>query len=362
MGYRRGNPTIERKNSKSFTGQQASARLKEVIASQQALGRNALLVDSYEVYLYIKQLSAKVCTCRASNVYEDDPISGGSFTSAFDDDNYSMAEDGTFEVKVDWDDKLLGDHGDEGEDVGPSELDLESDTSMGAIDSSPACGICYRAGVVPGFQQYGKPRYVFVPQDASAMFASTIVRSEHPNIVRRLTAAGFSEFELFVPKYFKTVTYSVRDNYEILNDKIYLGQVDQDILLTVAHLRQMAGKTISIRVRAEVFTHLVITFDLGTEPLLANISQLSKVTDWTNFENVGSLTAAFTMMVPDVTVGSFLIVPERNFGLRITDVPNLRPAHGLNPDQILNIEWSVSTRFMQPQEQTKNIHKGFLLI
>jgi hypothetical protein len=239
---------------------------------------------------------------------------------------------------------------------GDSDTDIydfdQPDVESNAIDSSPDCGICYKTGFVPGFEHFGQSRYVFTSLDVTDLSSVTIDRRLVPHAFESLSPNSYVSFEVTVPKYFKTVRVSVRNNYDQLDDyALMLGTTPMQL----SDFRNNAGKTITINVHARIFTHLVLVFDLGTDPVVASIAQLSKVTDWTKFETVGDLTVHIPNTVPELTVGSVFIVPSKHMGLRVTDVPQVRTSHGAN------LEWSCTARFMQPQEQIKSISAACML-
>lgn len=353
MTIKRGLSNIRRVHGKNFIHAKADARLNEVIASQQSIGQNALGVDYHEVYLYIKSMSSRVCTCREiQTVVNEMSISD---TSAPKFSGIGREQ----EISLDWNRPLFGERfqiyetdDEQAPDDSMYELDDERSVINHTVESSPDCGICYRTGFVPGFEQYGKMRHVFTTHDVVDMSGTTIDRSMQPHQFECLTPKSFVAFELRVPKYFKDMQFSVRNNLEQLSERLMYN----DHYLTLQDLRDNCGKTVIIHARAAVFTHVVIVFDLGSDPIRANIAQISKITDWTQFEAIGNLNVVLPMTIPELPVGSLIYVPRTNLGLRITDVQYLRVARGAN------IDWSCSTRVMQPMESTKLIAKGFKLL
>lgn len=355
--YKRGTPSISRTHGHNYIRSEAKERLAESVRPQQDRGLNALAVDAFEVLLFLKKPSARICTCRKSEALPEEH-GMDSFTEI--DDVMSTQADGSVLVTMDWHRPLFGDHDEvyEEDQAGLDDFELveEEDGTkslFNTIESSPDCGICYRSGYVPGYELYGQQRHVFVPEDLVDHNSITVDRAEHPNEVVRLAANGYAEFEIAVPRYFKSLTYSVRHGYEILNEKLFSTT---GAALTLQDFKSAAGRVLIFRVAAERYTHAVITFDLGTEPVFANIAQMANVTDWTNFSNIGNLNVILPMTIPELPVGSFIIVKENGFGLRITDVQYLKPTVG---PAVKNIDWSCNTRVMQPQEPPKAAHKGY---
>jgi hypothetical protein len=110
-----------------------------------------------------------------------------------------------------------------------------------------------------------------------------------------------------------------------------------------------------LRVTAESFTHLVVCFDIGVDTRIS-LAQLSRTTDWTLFDTVGSLEVSLPIWIPEVQTGDVIVIPERDLSLKVTDVPSLRTARG-QP-----LDWRATVRVLQPQEPLKWIAKGFNLL
>lgn len=263
------------------------------------------------------------------------------------------------EITIDWSKPLFGEphearYEEDHADSGSGEYDFDDDEAPAhanqVLESSPDCGICYRSGFVPGFEQYGKRRFVFTTHDVVDIQGYNIDRSAAPHDFNRLHRKAYVEFDLHVPKYFKSANYSVRNGHTVLNESLYVAP---DVPCTLAYLKSVAGTVVRIRVTTETFTHVVLVFDLGTEEVVANIAQLSKQTDWTVFETIGNLNVVLPMTIREVTVGSLLWLPKKGIGLRVVDTPFMRVADGRN------LDWSVNTRVAQPQEAWKYIAKSF---
>lgn len=352
---RRGLPNSRRVHAKNFIQQQADARLQESVRPYQQQGLNSLGVDSHEILLYLKQHSTRVCTCK--EVQTEIPEMGVVLDTAAPVFNSGTGSE--HEVSIDWSTPLFGE---------PNEATFEEehldDADSYALDDAPAphmnqlieqspeCGICYRNGFVPGLVQFGQTRFVLTTHDLLDQNSYTIDRQTAPHTFNRLHVNGWVEFELPIPKYFKRVTYSIRNNLQILSDKPFNGVVP----LTLDDLKQNAGRSMFIRVNSQEFTHVVFTFDLGSDPVRANIAQLSKVTDWTQFEALGNVNVVLPTTIRELSTGSCILVPKHNLAMRVTDVQYLRTAGGAN------IDWSCTARISQPQEGFRNIAKGFLLL
>ena len=363
MPINRGVPGSTHIHARNFTHKQAAQRLQEAIPAIQETGLNALQVDAYEVLLFRKVFSTEVCTCRQSNLVTREEDEG--FSGSVEEPSFGGLIAQQNELTIDWGASAFGepnDHTNNEDDFnelssnadgyefddGQQLPGMDSPVST-ALDETPACGICYRHGFVPGYEQYGQQRTLLTTTDVTSIDGYTINRTYFPHKFERLSDDGYVQFELSVPKYFKSASYSVRNNFEVLEDKLYLNGIP----LSLAALKDAAGTTILISCTSDEFTHVHFVFDVGAEPIKANIAMLSKMTDWQQFEAIGTLNVVTHTDLSDLPVGSVFIVPKRNIGLRTTDVPILRTASGQS------LDWSVNTRYMQPQEQLKNIHKAF---
>ena len=162
---------------------------------------------------------------------------------------------------------------------------------------------------------------------------------------------GFVEFAVDVPLFFKTVSISVRDGADIVTSDVLTG----GHVVSTQDFIHNAGNIILLRVTAESFTHLVVCFDIGVDTRIS-LAQLSRTTDWTLFDTVGSLEVSLPIWIPEVQTGDVIVIPERDLSLKVTDVPSLRTARG-QP-----LDWRATVRVLQPQEPLKWIAKGFNLL
>ena len=347
----RGTPSIQRVHARNYIQKEADLRLKEVTRPYQQQGLNALGVDAYEVFLFLKKMSSTACTCREVQTVVQD-VAAAPTTIV----RTGISE--TNEIDIDWKRPLFGEHQDataEQDDDHLSDYEFDDDEPVThqrqLIESSADCGICYRTGFVPGLEQYGKRRIVLTTHDLVDVHSYTINRGLAPHVFERLHPSGYVEFEFTAPKYFKSVSYSIRDNTQLTDSTPYL----QSGPLDAEYLRMSGGNKIRVRVNAESFTHLVFTFDLGTDPIYANIAQLSRATDWTLFSTIGNLNVILPMTIPELTNGSIIVVPKVGLTLTVTDTTYLRTA------EVKNLDWSVNTRVCQPQESTTRIAKEFKL-
>lgn len=355
MAIKPGTGTIQRRHAKNYIDRQADARLKECIAPYQKQGLHSLGVDSFEILYYGRADSNIVCTCQQTQVLPEHSLLNPDLPPNLVKSD-SLVDS---EIVIDYARPLFGQHGesfDSDDDTESDEFALDEDSydvQGPVVDnlfaSRSDCGICYRGGLLPAFELFGYQRYLLTTHNINDTYGYTIdVTSAPHSFVKVDERQGYVEFVIEVPKYFKNVRFSIRNNAEVLTDQLYFGNAP----LTLLDLKDNAGSEVQIRVTTTKFTHAVIEFDLGIDPIRANISQMRKATDWSMFDTLGNLDIILPMTIKDVPNGSVIHVPTRNITLKTTDKGYLRTAN----DQ--NLDWQVSTRVLQPQEALRNIARA----
>lgn len=365
---RRGTGTISRTHSKNYTSAQADARLKETVRPYQAQGLRALEVDSFEVMYFYQAQGTTICTCKQTEVLPQHGQTSSDMPVTL------MHKDaiGLDEIRIDYSRPLFGQKGEsltanDETDSGEFDIDEGQEGPNGGsivdnlFSTSPDCGICYRTGYVPGFNLYGHERLILTTHSMVDSYGYTLDLSTAPHTYSKIDSReGFVEFLLEVPRYYKSVKISLRNNTEILSDCLWIvldpiNSPQVSTPLTYADLKYLAGKTATLRVLAEEFTHVVIELDLGLDPVRSNVAQMSKTIDWTLFSTLGNLQLVLPMTIAEVHAGDIVFIPARSITLKVTDVTYLRTS------QEKNLDWAVSTRVLQPQEALKSIAKGFKL-
>jgi hypothetical protein len=375
MSIKRGSSNIKR-HARNYTGQQADARLKEVIGAVQQQSTNALMVDSFEIKYYQQAKSTTICTCKQTSIASNiaarivDPESNVPVTM--------MKEDSTVgkSIRIDYNRPLFGTpveqakaddtdiDSDDGDDFDDFDLDEDDDsndshTPTETVDATFSngkdCGICYRAGYVPGYHAYGFERTLLTTHNIAEVYGYTIDLTTAPHTIRQQDKReGYVDFEINVPKYFNAANISVRNNIEILDDSLFIAGPNS-YPLTFSALHAVRGGKIKLRVRAHAFTHVVIEFDLGTEKLRANLAQMSKTVDWTLFDTLGNIQMVLPPTIQNIAGNDVIYVPSRAMTFKVTDVTYMRTANESN------LDWPVSTRILQPQESLGRIHRSFKL-
>jgi hypothetical protein len=366
MAIKRGTPNRPRVNAKNYATKQAQKRLDENVASFNKQVENSLAVDAVQIELYqIQQLVGVPCSCAKTNVQ--------SFASTGDDDHFAPViphKDGTNDkINIKFQDRdIFGDglgekiFNDAAVDV--SGMDFEGDDSVREIEpeddfqdsvltGSINCGICYRTMFQPGFTAYGHMRSVFTSLNVENIKGVTVDATQMPHRFSKAAPNGFVEFLLTVPKYFKGVTVSVRNNIIMLHDRVFRADGTP---LSMADLRQHAGHQIQIRIQASEFTHAVFDFDLGTPKLLANISAENIALDYDRLTTLSDMTVVLGPQLSDINPGDIIVIPNRNLVLKVRDKERKITASQRR------LEWVVQTRVLQPTEPLKAISRGYKLI
>lgn len=333
-------------HAKNFTGSRVQKRLDNTVAAIQTQLTNAQMVDAHHVLYFSRHKGATACTCRQTPVEEGDrpqdlivPV-----------DSFAH---GTF--TVDHRAPLFGEHGTDvafDEQIPDEDVDFDDNAANPTLfNGGNACALCYKTGTVPGYSIIGHERFVLCTHDIRDLDGYFINRSAAPNVFERQHHEGFVEFAVDVPLFFKTVSISVRDGADIVTSDVLTG----GHVVSTQDFIHNAGNIILLRVTAESFTHLVVCFDIGVDTRIS-LAQLSRTTDWTLFDTVGSLEVSLPIWIPEVQTGDVIVIPERDLSLKVTDVPSLRTARG-QP-----LDWRATVRVLQPQEPLKWIAKGFNLL
>jgi len=370
MAIRKGTGTIKRVHAKNYAHREANKRLDESVRPYQQTGQNALGVDFVEVLLYQKVMSTQVCTCKQTEMVAAQTNISVSIPSNVINPNSNIDQD----IVIDYTRPLFGVRGESATNLDyTSALDFSEDeedyieedgldddemptrTSENLFSANSNCGLCYRSGYVPGYSLYGQDRQLLSTYTMSNVYGYNVNQSRAPHTFDKMDhREGFVEHVLNVPRYFKALKYSIRNNVEVLMEDQLFNIQGQP--LTLAEVRSSAGSTISVRVMSETFTHVVVEFDLGIEMLHANISQMSKSIDWQNFDTLGSMNIVLPSTIREVQSTDYIVVPSRHQVLKVTDTPFLRTAKGSNLDT------SINSRVVQPQEPVKRIYSGRFLL
>lgn len=380
---KRGLSNHARTRAKNFTQKEAQARLTETVAPFNRQVENSLFVDAVEVDFYQScAKTGKPCTCEKIELRPE----FNTITHAARDTNVApivptVDDDSSAGLEIHLqDDSLFGDspaeklYGATVYDVSGNDFIEDDDIPEALYDeittkegdssfeettmfgSNANCGICYKTGFQPGYVAYGKQRSLLTSWDIERIGSYTLNTTGTPNSLRRQGPVGahtFVEFAISVPKFFKTCIVSVRNNIQVLIGEKLL--VDGSPL-TIATLKQYAGKRMPLRVNAEEFTHVVLEFDLGLDKLRANIGTESQMLDYSKLEAMGTFPVVLPPSVPEVNIGDALIIKDRRLALKVTD-----KERKITADK-RRLEWVLQARVIQRTEPLRDIHKGIKLL
>ncbi len=367
MAIRDGRGT-NRRHGHNYIGKQADARMQEIIAPAQQRGLNALDVDSFEVLYYRRANSSMPCSCQKATAPGLIDHSAVDESNALPINLVPEIDVGEDQIVIDHHSSLFGTSsttGDHDDDTFDSNLGgayddeeiVEDDDTARSQDKlfalSTECGICYRNGMLPGYELYGHDRKVLTGAVISDTYGYLLDQSQAPSKFVCIDPEGaYVDFEIEIPKYFQSMRYSVRDNLNHLADEpLYIAAPGAQ-LINLAAVRLSAGSKMIVRVRADRFTHVVVEFDLGVEPIRAALAQDTKATDWTMFDTIGTLSIVLPMTIDSVETSDVIYVPERKYTFKVSDVTYLRTARNKNMD------WQVQARVLQPQEGLKRIYQA----
>lgn len=352
MAIRRGTGQIRRIHAKNYITEEAQMRFDEAVRPYQQQGLNALQVDSFEIDYFYRRDSTVICTCQQTEV----PASTFGANFHLPENFVKPESDVDKSIKIDYRRPLFGNIREtEIEDTAEvDELALDEDDDgteihNSLIQSGVDCGICYRTNFVPGYSRYGFERVVLTTFDIENSYGYSVDKSTAPHTFNLIDERdGYVRFIVQVPKFFKAVNFSIRNNLELVDECLY----SSNLPLTLQDIRNAAGSSIAIDIRYTDFTHIVIEFDLGLPKIKANLSQLNRSTDWTLFSTVGNVTFIVPNNLGTISTSDVIYVPSKNYSFKVSDFNHMDTARGEH------FEWNLSTRILQPQESLVKIHKS----
>lgn len=371
MSIKRGQPNIQRKHARNFTQESAQKRLDEAVIPFNQQVMNSLFVDSVEIEYYHAHLQTGIpCSCDKHHVGDTDVVDLDDYehqgiaapvipTKDADQSGLTIRMQDEDIFGESFAEKIFNDS-DSGIDVSGYDRPVFTEVKReGASENfedgllgggSVNCGICYRVGLQPGYTAYGKQRYLFTNYNVDKVDGYFLNRTRQPHVFERQTTEGWVTFKCMVPKYFRSVLFSVRNNVDVLvGEQLYLVDGRQ---LSSDDMRYFAGRELHFRIMAPEFTHVVIEFELDVTKLRANLSKEGRALDYDRLETLGDITAILPPTIAKVTPGDVIWVPSRNLALKIRDADRSMTATQRN------LEWTASTRVLQPTEALRNIVRG----
>lgn len=346
---------------KNFIHEEAQARLQEVVRPARDQVNNATAVDRYDASIFVPCKSSAICTCKQASLEQFDREEMGTAPNATHSEQTVGGIGNEFEV--DWAKPLFGE---QAEQTGFDDADIEDfevetnsfgdDAITSTIDDAVDCGICYRQGYVPSFTQVGATRITLATHNMHDCKDYLINMHELPFTLNKQHKFSYVEYEILVPRFYKKLFYGIKNNHELLNEKLWF-QTDKGWQpLTKSDIDANRGRKILIRIHAEKFTHVVVSFDFGTD-VFVNCQQLNIVTDWTKFQAIGNISMTLPPhIVSKVEANSLIVIPQRNIVCKVNDLNQLKVSTGSAMD------WTVSTRVLQPVESMTQINRLFLLV
>lgn len=218
--------------------------------------------------------------------------------------------------------------------------------------SNVNCGICYKTGTQPGFECLDHDYVVLTNYDIVSAEGYHVDQSAHPACIQQVHEDGFVVFTIDVPKFFKNVKYSIRNNDNLVRyNHIIDLQTGQPS--TMDDLDKHRGGQYSFKVQGANFTHVVILFDLNMQDLMVNITDESNTLSINQEDTIGNLTIVMPARIGHIISGDVIFLPCRNICLKITEAPKKQKANKTL------IEWQVTTRTLQPNEPLRHIAKGY---
>ena len=357
----------QRKNARNFINEEAQKRLDETVKPFNDQTINALDVNKVEIDYYAIHQTGRPCSCEKTEALpEFTEVKEGNTPPTLETSQETTDET----VSINLQDNLFGESAEKNytDDVldvidQEHEIDynLEGDQNHDHDGSVPfednlfhgsntKRGICYRRGITPSYTSIGKSRYVLTTFDIANIDGYFIDRTRGPHAFIRQVDTGFVEFTVSVPKYFKHLIYSVRNNIEELFGCIlYLPDGTE---ITRAVLDTFKGQEMTFRVHDEEFTHVTLEFDLGMPKVRGNLSGESIALNYRQLDSNTTFTVILPPTLPVVSNEDVLIIPERSLALKITNVaPKQTATRKL-------LEWEATARVIQPTEDVKRIHTG----
>ncbi len=358
---KRGPSNVRRNHARNFIQKQAQARMDETVTAYNHQVSNSLAVNAVQIVLYqIDRQVGRPCSCCRTNVEtptssnvtptipQGDRSSDNIGIEFQDDDIFGTEMDRMFnDVEVRDVSGMQPDDSKKGV-IGIETEEFEDSVGQGSVN----CGICYRALRQPGYKAYGMQRKVYTHYDYAGSDGVHMDSTSAPHAFQRESQDGYVMFEVLVPKYFKSVIYSIREDTYVLRERPQRADGKQ---ITVEDLRRYEGRTVEIFVRVERFTHMVFEFDMGIDKINANIGGETTVLDYDRLQTMGDIPIVLGPEVSDVNEGDIVCIPERNLFLKIRD-----KERKIMQDQA-RLEWVCSARVLQPTEPLRTIAKGYKL-
>ena len=372
---RQGMRTIKRVHARNFVQESSQKRLDESVVPFNHQVLNSLDVDYVPIYYYSSLHTGLPCSCEQQDTLTEFDSSAPDNTEIIRDSQTSTSHDIIIGLEgnnsytdpniVEVIDQssyysMFGDAGanDDSDDdydlniegpdpYAPIEPEIEMYNSDSALfgGRNINCGLCYRTGFIPSHSLERGMRLVLTHHNIVDAVGYFVNKAQFPYRFERLDEQGYIQFNFMVPKYFANATFTIRNNLDILHDKLYYGAQIVDINL----LRQLAGKSIVVNVKAKSFTHVSITFHQNIEMMRINIPNISRQLDYTMLETVSNLQAIIPPYVGACVAGDLIAAPTRNLYMKVVSVTYAQTS------KMRRLEWQADCRVLQPQEALRKL-------
>jgi hypothetical protein len=372
-----------KRRARNFSHESAQKRLDETIRPFHEQVENSLQVDGVEAIVFKKSVTGRPCTCKKTPVLDEIDQGGNQQGEGPDLVPQGSESDGiTFDMGQDdvfghaSQSQVTNTHNAskkqqqaenrefEAADIlasGSGGYDtVEEDGYVDAFEEGlfsgnvVNCGVCYSRGVTPPFEPVDHTMYVLTNYHMQSVQSYNVDFAQKPALITCLSDDGYVEFEINVPKYFKDIKYSVRDNLQLISGMFLYVNINGSFQkLTMAHLNAARGKSLKFYVVGESFTHVVVFFSHNSNPLMVNISQENETLDYTRESSIGQITVIGPERIGHMQNSDVIVIPKRNLVLKVTDAPRKSTA------QKTIIEWEMTTRAVQSSESIKQLFSGY---
>ena len=351
---------------KTYEGERVQKRLNSVLPAVQSKVEQALAVDATRCIVYKKAKFGLVCSCNRIENMPGDSAIGGMKSLGRESDRHQR------NVEIAPSNRTMFGGG-RTQAVSLDEINAGGKAMIDAVDlmtdgeefddrydagNVVNCGICYRQGVQPGFAAVGLQYVVMSHHHVVKYEGYHLDTSVAPLLFRQTTKKGYVRFDVTIPKYFKSVKYSVRNNDQVYGAEIrpwaYINK--QRTELTMDVLDKHRGQNILIELSGvETFTHCTMIFDQGVAAINCNISEEANVLNYDQELTIGNITVVLPARVGMIEPEDILVLPDRNYVLKVMEAPKKRTSR----QQAW--EWVATTRPVQRKEVQFNIDKGYII-
>lgn len=367
------------RRAKNYPTAPAQQRLDEHLLTVRDQLENALSIDSVEVIVFKRVRAGTPCVCSKHHVSLESTATGGDFegyNAEREQETGEIARPATNLGRVAFD---IGDSDVFGEGVVENSVTRSREIELGSMPQqnrvidgqerqlygqevflpgdleggSEQCGICYNEGYAPAFEALNYSYCPLTEREIAAISGYWSDSSTTPRTLKQQSENAFVDFEITVPKYFISATYSVRNNLEVYNGSVRLYTAN-NLPLTLAELNANRGKNMLVRVRnVREFTHVVLVFKLNDYQIRANLSTENEMINYENEVTIGDMNVILSGRAGSIRSEDMLVIPKRNLVLKINGAPRRSTAE----KHIW--QWVLTARAVQRSEMTAKMFKHY---